>query len=156
MQYPFKLEGFEDHQLVLEAGNFFSGPRLLIDGQPAPKGPKAGQLLLLRSDGAEKVIQLRSLMFVDPIPQLVVDGKIVQVVEPFKWYHFLWAGWPLFLLLIGGALGGALGAAATFINVRVLRSDMSGVLRFVFTALISVAAILGWLVIGTMISLIFQ
>lgn len=40
MQHPLAVPGFGDHQLVVDTGGFWSGAKLLIDGEPAPKGPK--------------------------------------------------------------------------------------------------------------------
>jgi len=38
MQYHFDLEGFEGRELAVEIPGVFSGPRLLMDGQPVPPG----------------------------------------------------------------------------------------------------------------------
>ena len=141
MQQYVHAEGFEGRQLVVESAGFFSGPRLMLDGQPAPKGPKRGQLLLRRNDGSDVIAQLRGV-FVDPIPQVTIDGKTIKIVEPLPWYVWLWGGLPILLLFVGGALGGGLGAAAMMINGRVFRTDMHGALKFTITGAISLVAVL--------------
>jgi hypothetical protein len=141
MQHYVQAEGFEGRQLVVESSGFFSGPRLLLDGQPATKGPKRGQLLLRRNDGVDVIAQLRSV-FIDPIPQITIDGKTIKIAEPLPWYIWVWSGFPLVLLFIGGALGGGLGAAAMMINGRVFRTDMPGALKFAITGAISLVTIL--------------
>ena len=141
MQHYVPAEGFEGRQLVVQSAGFFSGPRLMLDGQPAPKGPKRGQLLLRRNDGVDVIAQLRRL-FVDPIPQVTVDGKAIKIAEPLPWYVWVWSGWPMVLLLMGGALGAGLGAAATMINGRVFRTNMHGALKFALTGAISLVAAL--------------
>jgi len=141
MQHYVHAEGFEGRQLMIESAGFFSGPRLLLDGQPAAKGPKRGQLLLRRNDGIYVIAQLRGV-FVDPIPQVKIDGKTIKIVEPLPWYVWLWGGLPILLLFAGGALGGGLGAAAMMINGRVFRTDMHGALKFAITGAISLVTAL--------------
>jgi hypothetical protein len=71
--------------LEVLAPGFFSGPRLLVDGEPAPKGPKRGQMLLRRDDGSQ-VIATWKPRFLD-LTQLVVDGQALNIIEPLKWYE---------------------------------------------------------------------
>src|SRR5262249_4502463 len=132
---------FEGRQLIVESAGFLSGPRLLIDGQPASKGPKRGQLLLRRNDGSAVIAQLRGV-FVDPIPQVMIDGKTIKIAEPLPWYVWLWGGLPILLLFLGGALGAGLGAAAMMINGRIFRTDMHGALKFALTGAISLITVL--------------
>ncbi|HJZ49831.1 MAG TPA: hypothetical protein VKE41_21790 [Roseiflexaceae bacterium] len=141
MQHSVNVEGFEGRQLVVESAGFFSGPRLMLDGKPASKGPKRGQLLLRRNDGVDVIAQLRGL-FVDPIPQVTVDGKTIKIAEPLPWYVWVWSGLPIVLLFMGGALGGGLGAVAMMINGRIFRSDMHGALKFAITGAISLVTAL--------------
>ena len=155
MQYYIPAEGFEGRQLIVETAGWFSGPRLLLDGQPASKGPKRGQLLIRRNDGVDVIAQLRGI-FVDPIPQLTVDGKTIKIAEPLPWYVWLWSGLPLVLLFIGGALGGALGAVAMTINGRVFRSDMPGALKFAITGAISLVTALAFFVLAIIITQVFR
>ena len=39
MEYLVSIEGVEGHQLAVTSQRWFTGSKLLIDGQPAPKGP---------------------------------------------------------------------------------------------------------------------
>ena len=155
MQQYVHAEGFEGRQLVVESAGFFSGPRLMLDGQPAPKGPKRGQLLLRRNDGSDVIAQLRGV-FVDPIPQVTIDGKTIKIVEPLPWYVWLWGGLPILLLFVGGALGGGLGAAAMMINGRVFRTDMHGALKFAITGAISLVAVLLFFTLAIVLNQAFR
>jgi hypothetical protein len=152
MQYYVPAEGFEGRQLVVQSAGFLSGPRLMLDGQPAPKGPKRGQLVLRRNDGVDVIAQLRGL-FVDPIPQVTVDGKTIKIAEPLPWYVWVWSGLPLVLLFMGGALGGGLGAAAMMINGRIFRSDIHGALKFAITGAISLVTTLFFFTLAIIFSL---
>ena len=141
MQHNVHAEGFEGRQLMVESAGFFSSPRLLLDGQPAAKGPKRGQLLLRRNDGSDVIAQLRGV-FVDPIPQVKIDGKSIKIAEPLPWYVWAWSGLPLVLLFLGGALGGGLGAVAMTINGRIFSTDMHSALKFAISGAISLVTIL--------------
>lgn len=147
MQHSIHAEGFEGRQLIVESSGWLSGPRLMLDGQPAPKGPKRGQLLLRRNDGANAVAQLRGV-FIDPIPRLTIDGTSINIAEPLPWYVWIWSGLPLILLVFGGALGGGLGAAAMTINGRVFRADMPTALKFAITGAISLIGFFGFLALA--------
>jgi hypothetical protein len=152
MQHSIQAEGFEGRQLIVESSGWLAGPRLIIDGQPASKGPKRGQLLLRRNDGIDVVAQLRGI-FVDPIPQVIIDGKPIKIAEPLPWYVWVWSGLPLVLILMGGALGGGLGAAATAINGRIFRADIHTALKFTITGLISLLATFGFFALAIILNL---
>jgi len=64
--------------------------------------------------------------------------------------HFL-CGWPLILLFVGGAIGGALGGLAYVINISIYKSKLPGVLKFVLNPLVGIMAIGAWYMISTMI-----
>ncbi len=155
MQHYVHAEGFEGRQLVVESAGFFAGPRLMLDGQPASKGPKRGQLLLRRNDGVAVIAQLRGV-FVDPIPQATVDGKKIKIAEPLPWYVWIWSGLPLVLLFMGGALGGGLGAVAMTINGRIFRADMHGALKFAITGAISLVATLVFFTLAILLNQAFR
>lgn len=110
MQFPLEIDGFKNRELVLEAGGFFSGPRLLLDGEPAPKQvqakPKKEFFLLRRDDGREVVAELRARNFLDSIPTVTIDGKTHEVVAPLPWYCWVWAAIPFGLVAIGGPSAG--------------------------------------------------
>jgi hypothetical protein len=74
------------------------------------------------------------------VPQVLWAGQTINLEKPLAWYQWLWGGVPLLLLFVGGAIGGIVGGIAVTLNVRVLRSGMSGILRYAATALVSLAA----------------
>jgi len=153
MNYALNLEGFEGQLLEVKPTGFFSGPQLLINGQSAAKGPKRGQMLLQRSDGRAVVAQWKPQVLGLDVPQLEVDGKQVNVVEPLKWYEWVWGGLPLLLIFLGGALGGIVGFVAFRINTQIFRSTSSMVLKFILTAGVSVLAVVIFLILVTLFSI---
>lgn len=147
MNYPLTVAGFEGRALMLQTSSFFAGPKLLLDGFPAPKGPKRGQFALLRNDGSQAIAELNRSNFLDPVPKVMIDGITLAVVQPLKWYQWVWAGIPILLLFIGGALGGLTGAIATGINSRIFRSALHPFAKYALSGLISVAAALIYLIL---------
>ncbi len=137
MLYTVALEGFEGRDIAVELAGVFSAPRILVDGEPAPKGQKAGDVVLRRNDGRESVARLRTTNFLDPVPHLIVDDHSYQLVEPLKWYQWIWGGLPIVLLFSGGALGALFGSVGVIINSRLFRSQMNPVLKYLATAGVS-------------------
>jgi len=96
------LDGFEGQSIVVRPAGLLSGPRLLVNGQAAPKGRRRGEALLRRNDGREAVARWKSQFMGLDLPQLVVDGETVPVAQPLKWYQWAWSALPV-LLVLGGA-----------------------------------------------------
>jgi hypothetical protein len=65
------------------------------------------------------------------------------------WYEHVWVAWPLALIAVGGAIGGACGGAAWALNQKVFRQTQHPLLRYLWTGMISGAALLAYLVLAT-------
>ncbi|MEM7110978.1 MAG: hypothetical protein AAF614_01000 [Chloroflexota bacterium] len=137
MEHLVQLKGFENQNIVIQAAGLFSGTQLLVNGEPAPAGPKRGQLLLHRDNGEKAVVKFKNFFF-DPFPNLIVDGEKVQVVEPLKWYQIVLALLPFILAVLGGLVGIVVGLPATMYNMRVFRSERSAVSKYVTATVVSV------------------
>ena len=72
-----------------------------------------------------------------------------------KPFEYAWAGWPLIMVAIGGALGGLCGGAAMALNVKIFNSSRSVKYKYGMTLLVSLASILVYLVAVTVLVLIF-
>lgn len=101
MDYSVKIDGFEGQVIEVRSPTFFAGYRLLVNGQPAPKG-KRNQMVLRRNDGKEVIATWKSQVLGFDVPQLVVDGTAIPLVEPLRWYEWVWSGLPILLVLTGG------------------------------------------------------
>ena len=67
---------------------------------------------------------------------------------PLAWYQHLWLALPIVLVHVGGAIGGACGGGAWVLNVKVFRKTKHPILRYVWTGLISVGAVIAYFVIA--------
>lgn len=151
MNYPINIEGFEGQTLEMKPSGLWAGPQLLVNGQPAAKGAKRGQMLLRRNDGREVIATWKPQFMGLDVPQLVVDGKPVKVVEPLKWYVWVWSGLPILLVFIGGALGALTGIVAFGINTQIFRSSRTTGLKFILTAVVSLLAIAVYLALAALL-----
>ena len=152
MNYPINLEGFEGQAIEMKPGGLTAGPQLLVNGQPAAKGPKRGQMLLRRNDGAEAVATLKPRFMGLDVPQLNVDGKTISVVEPLKWYVWVWSALPILLVFVGGVIGVLVGIVAFGINTQIFRSSRTTVVKFILTAIVSLLAIVVYLALAVLLS----
>ena len=146
MDHSIRLDGFEGRTLAVESPGIFTGPRLLVDGIPAEKGPRRGQFLLRRNDGRQVVANWKPKFMGLDFPQLEIDGKLFDVVAPLKWYAWAWSVLPLCLIFIGGALGGFIGAIGFMTNAKIFRSETNLVWKFFITAGVSFMSFLVYLI----------
>lgn len=65
-------------------------------------------------------------------------------------------GWPLFLVAIGGLVGGALGGLAYGLNLVLYRSSLPRPLVWALNPVIGLSAIVLWLIIGGALSVALQ
>ena len=89
MSYTAKIEGLENQNIEAKV-SFWSGPKLLVNGEPAPKGTRRGEMVLQRNDGKQVTARWKTQFLGLDVPQLTVDGKTVYLVEPLKWYQWAW------------------------------------------------------------------
>lgn len=145
MEYPILIDGFEERQISVRTPGFFSGARLLVDGQPAPKDARGKRYVLRSEDGSEVQARLH-MLFLDPVPQVVVDEQTYKAVEPFRWYEWLWSGLPLLLMFADNLIGAAFGLLGFYLNAYVMRLNMRTSARYglaaVITMVMAVACVL--------------
>ncbi|MBN1306221.1 MAG: hypothetical protein JXA13_17435 [Anaerolineales bacterium] len=146
-----EIEGFESQNIEVDFG-MWTGSKLLVNGQPAPKGSKRGEMLLTKDDGQQVAAAWKPQMLGLDVPQLSVEGRNIQMVEPLKWYQAVWGGLPVLLVFAGGLLGALAGVIAFTINAGVFRMKMNEVLKYAATGAISAAAGLVYFVLALLVS----
>ncbi|RYG58993.1 hypothetical protein EON80_26240 [bacterium] len=175
MSNPISLPGFEGRTITVESSMWSGQPKLTLDGveiKPAsqtpvtftsstaplapptsnstqsPKGtPRKGarnEFLLRQNDGREVMVRVKP-KFPDPAPLIEINGQTIRSARPLSVFEWIWAGLPLVLLALGGAIGGGIGAFAAISNITIIRDDSKGLLRYVMCAIISLFAFLAWL-----------
>ncbi len=150
MRIPLQLEGFGKQKVEYEAPGLITGGHLLINGKAAPQGEKPGTLTLKRPDGKTIQAMFKPRLLGLDLPDLVVDGKTLTLTEPMSVISAVWSAAPLVLIVIGGLLGGLVGAVAVWINLYVFRTRMNKVLKYAATAGICIGAALLYAVLYIM------
>ena len=139
MDYPVVVDGFENHEIMLRSSPWGAASTLLLDGETAPAGPRRNQYILTRPDGAEALVKFRGSLF-DSVPQVIVDGKVMNVVPPLSWPITVWCLVPLLLCFTPGFDGIMLGFAGSWINTRMFRTEWTTMQKYLATAFVSLAA----------------
>jgi hypothetical protein len=150
MGYKVKAEGFEGQDIEIIV-SFWTGTKLLVNGEKAEKGPKRGQMLLKRNDGKEVIAILKQQLLGVDVPQIEIDGKLIELVKPLTWQQWLFAGSPVVVLLLGGTLGGAIAMIGVFLNVKLFRSEISDVLKYVLSIVVTALLIIGYLIFSVIL-----
>lgn len=153
MSYAVNMEGFEGQNIGVNVG-FWSGPKLLVNGQPAPKGNKRGEMVLKRNDGTQITAKWKPQVLGLDVPQLVADGKTIKLVEPLKWYQLIWGGWPILMIFFGGALGAIAGFIGFLINTKIFRAQMSGILKYIVTGLVCLLSVAAYFIMAVIFSMV--
>ncbi len=155
MNYKVNIDGFEGQDIEVRTG-FWSGPKLFINGQLAPKGNNRGEMVLRSDDGRQVVARWKSRFMGFDVSQLVVDGKVINFAEPLKWYQWIWGGLPIALVFVGGALGAIAGIVGFTINAKVFRSGMNSVLKYVVSGIVSVLAVVAYFVAAVLFTMLIH
>ena len=81
--------------------------------------------------------------FVDPIPTVMIGTEKFHPTEPMSWGQYIWAGWPVIMVFVGGLVGALFGVGAGMINGRIMRNDgMSDIIKYAVTGGISIVAVI--------------
>ena len=73
-----------------------------------------------------------------------VGGKSIELVQPLAWHEWLFAGSPVLLFLMGGAVGVGLAFIGVFINLRIFRSEFAPALKYLFSAGVTIFFIVAY------------
>ena len=106
--------------------------------------------MALRANDGREVIAKWKPQLLD-VPQLDVGGQIIKVVEPLKWYQYIWSGLPILLVFVGGAIGAIIGIIAFGINSSLFRSSNNPIVKYVLTGLVSAVAVILYSVLASLI-----
>ncbi|MCX7040860.1 MAG: hypothetical protein NT005_17215 [Spirochaetes bacterium] len=153
MVYPFTHPGFENHQIALKPGGWWSGPVLMIDGKKAPRGRKRGEYLLTKNDGTQSIARLKTVFFLEPTPQVIIDDRVITLAEPLKWFQWVWISMPLALPVLGGAIGALVGVVAGYVNLGLFRSRLKEIVKYGLTAVVTIASVIASSGLATLFTL---
>lgn len=155
MEYPFTVPGLDDRVLAIRSAGMLHGPRLVVNGVPA-KGER-GRFRVADAQGREFEIRVKpSALGIDPVPAVDIGGRTIQLARPFDWYEWAWFGWPVLLVVAGGALGAICGLMAAYAGARIFRTDIAPPLKYLLSAAISLGALVVYLLVAAGVQLLLK
>jgi len=86
-----------------------------------------------------------------PLPPAMRPSPAPAARTSLVWYEHVWTALPLGLVAVGGCIGGGIGGAAWAVNRQVFLKLRPPIVRYVVTGLISVAAVIVWLAVVSLV-----
>ena len=148
------VPGFEGRNFKAIDRGIFKPLEIHLDGKKIDR--KNFKYIVTDNQGTDVEIKFNHGFLVDMGSALTIKDKTIHLREPLKWYEYLFAGWPILMMFIGGAIGGGLGAAAASINIKIFRSRINIFLKYLLTFSISIIAFIIWTILAVMINQKFR
>ena len=123
--------------ITYQPPGMFSGGKVLLNGQPAPKGGKRGTVLVPAADGTQIEAKLQHSF---TQASLEVNGVKHALGPKVHTGLMVVAALPLGLIAVGGLLGGLCGGAAFGVNSSIARSDLNPALKIAAMLAVGCAA----------------
>ncbi|MBA4150694.1 MAG: hypothetical protein H0X66_21485 [Verrucomicrobia bacterium] len=147
MNTPFKLPGHPDLNLSLSTG-FFSWTTILKDGVPLERVDGIVNIPLADGSSLELKIKMGFDLFT---PKVEFRRRNIEVFPRLHWLWMIWAYLPLFLIFVGGAIGGFFGGLATGSTIMALRSGLPRPIKILIGILVPPVGVLAYWIIATLV-----
>ncbi|WP_110931719.1 hypothetical protein [Paenibacillus bouchesdurhonensis] len=136
MRYMIYPTGFANQTLEVITSGFGGKARLFVNNQEVT-AKKKQPMILRRDDGQDIEATWKRDLFGIDVPNLIVDGSVIEVTKPLPVIAKLWCFLPLIFIFIGGAIGALIGILTAAANVSVFRLSTNIMIRIILTLLIS-------------------
>lgn len=156
MKLSFLLADFPNAAFEIQTSVWTGKTRLFMNQQQLTVSKEKGNPFLIPIENKEFVKAYPIRSFPDAIPALKINNVQHDILEKLKWYEIAVCASPMCLILIGGAIGGIMGALATNLNLAIFRNENNITLKYVKAIGIAVAAALVYTLIATLIILAVQ
>lgn len=137
--HPLDVPGFQARPFGFQIVGAVSTAQLLLDGAPVEF---SGRTATVENDAGQEITITRITRLHDSIPKIKIDGVEYDPAPALPPPAQVWALVPLVFILMGGALGGGLGALGAMLNMRVMRGSLHPGLKFLACGAITVAMFL--------------
>jgi hypothetical protein len=144
---PVSIPGFTHQKVEVIPPGFFKGMRLLVNGQPVPRGAHRGEYELTNDKGQPVKVKVCNQAFGLDYPQLMVGRQFINIAPPLKWFWWVLAVTPFLLVTFGQALGGLIGLIAVWVNIRLIRQPWHWLARVAAALGVTLLAVLLWFLI---------
>ncbi|QOX64322.1 hypothetical protein FRZ06_13705 [Anoxybacterium hadale] len=141
MKYNFSIPQQPETVIEVDISLWTGKQNVWVNGHPAKQSGQSKrrkpQFLIPDSTGTEKTLELKPSLFGELTAFL--SGEKIQVTPPLTWYQYIFGGFPILLIFLGGAIGGFFGILGSIINYSILRSNFNLAVKIL--AVIGVSAI---------------
>ncbi|MGG4551600.1 hypothetical protein [Paenibacillus humicus] len=139
MRYIITPTGFADQTLEVVTSGIGGNAKLMVNNQLVT-AKKRQPMMLRRDDGQEVEAVWKKDLFGMDVPNIIIDGSLIQVAKPLPVAAKVWCFLPLVFIFIGGAIGALIGILAAAANMSVFRLPTNLVVKFIVTLLIDLVA----------------
>ena len=138
MKHIFELPDFPSSIFEIEEPFFLGKQKLYKDGVEVEQLKEKGKPFLIPNEYGAVIKVFPKKSFPDMATVLEINGVKNQVYNKLKWSEYIIGALPILLIVVGGGIGGAIGALGTIINFNIFRSKGSEISKYVKTLSISI------------------
>ncbi|MCG5471759.1 hypothetical protein LADH09A_005761 [Micromonospora sp. LAH09] len=131
--------------IVIATKALWGHPAVSVAGVPAPRTGR--RYALPAVDGGVVQATLRT-PFADPYPTMEINGVQHRTGPPVPVFLRILAPLPILLLIVGGVLGGLIGALGFLANLTVARTRMAPAVKALAMVGVGIVTAMVWLVIA--------
>ncbi|MUG46098.1 hypothetical protein [Paenibacillus woosongensis] len=139
MRYSITPTGFANQTLEVVTSGIGGNAKLMVNNQLVT-AKKRQPMMLRRDDGQEVEAVWKKDLFGMDVPNIIIDGSLIQVAKPLPVVAKVWCFLPLVFIFIGGAIGALIGILAAAANMSVFRLPTNLIVKFIVTLLIDLVA----------------
>ncbi|GAA0182109.1 hypothetical protein SH2C18_45430 [Clostridium sediminicola] len=148
MIFNFRLPEKNSPEIVVKT-SIWSKPKIFVNNIQMKRLKEKGKpYSITMSDGTIRKIFMK-LNPLDPVPRIFFGNNEILLAKKLLWYEYLIGGFPLILIIIGGALGGAIGVTASVFNFNIFRKEYSLFTKILLTTAITIISFTAYLTVAT-------
>ena len=150
MEWRFALPGSATASCRLEKSFWLGRVRLWFQGREVSRSKEKGKPFLISGPtGTQTRVHVKG-NGLDYLPRVEVDGLPLLLGRPLSTLEYALGGIPFLLMFVGGAIGGASGAAGAMYNYRLLRANTSLPMKVLGIAAVTALSFLAYLVLAAL------
>ncbi|NEW09796.1 hypothetical protein GK047_28150 [Paenibacillus sp. SYP-B3998] len=152
MKYELALD--QETQLTVTTAGLYGKPTVFVNGNKLDKlkgkGMEKGNNYAIPGTNGTRHLSLKRGF--DYVPQLRLDGTLIELARKLKAYEWVFSVLPIAMVFVGGVLGALLGILAMATSMRMFRSKMPVFVKLLLSLGLTAAVYVAFLIIGTVFS----
>lgn len=145
MELQVTHPGFKHQRLSVRTADSVTSPALLLNGTVIMRTHSECTLI---DDFGDVVSVQFSPELTGHLPTLKLDGESITLIRSLTWDEYVWSGLPLLLVFVGSALGAVIGYFGALINIKIMRTGRSALVRYGLTSVTNLFSLFVLLVVA--------